>query len=65
MGALKRVEFFWIVRDAPSFGWFQSLLSEVEAAQTDRQCHVVFFHKRHSLTIAMFDWGCVSRSTPF
>jgi len=35
MGALKRVEFFWIVRDAPSFGWFQSLLSEVEAAQTD------------------------------
>lgn len=41
MGALKRVEFFWIVRDAPSFGWFQSLLSEVEAAQTDRQCYIV------------------------
>lgn len=36
LGALKRVEFIWIVRDAPSFGWFQSLLSEVEAAQTDR-----------------------------
>lgn len=35
LGALKRVEFIWIVRDAPSFGWFQSLLSEVEAAQTD------------------------------
>ncbi|KAF8758914.1 NADPH oxidase isoform 1 [Rhizoctonia solani] len=35
LGALKRVEFFWICRDAPSFGWFQSLLQEVEAAQTD------------------------------
>lgn len=35
LGALKRVEFIWIVRDAPSFGWFQTLLSEVEAAQTD------------------------------
>jgi len=32
---LRRVEFFWICRDAPSFGWFQSLLSEVEAAQAD------------------------------
>jgi len=35
MGSLKRVEFFWVCRDAPSFGWFQSLLQEVEAAQTD------------------------------
>ncbi|KAI0034013.1 NADPH oxidase isoform 1 [Vararia minispora EC-137] len=35
LGALRRVEFFWICRDAPSFGWFQSLLQEVEAAQTD------------------------------
>ena len=37
MGCLKRVEFFWVCRDAPSFGWFQSLLQEVEAAQTDRE----------------------------
>jgi len=35
VGSLKRVEFFWICRDAPSFGWFQSLLQEVEAAQAD------------------------------
>lgn len=35
LGALRRVEFFWICRDTPSFGWFQSLLQEVEAAQTD------------------------------
>ncbi|TFY82333.1 hypothetical protein EWM64_g1674 [Hericium alpestre] len=35
LGALKRVEFFWVCRDAPSFGWFQSLLQEVEAAQAD------------------------------
>jgi NADPH oxidase len=35
LGALRRVEFFWICRDAPSFGWFQTLLSEVEAAQMD------------------------------
>jgi NADPH oxidase 1 len=38
LGSLKRVEFFWICRDAPSFGWFQSLLQEVEAAQADREC---------------------------
>ena len=37
LGALRRVEFFWICRDAPSFGWFQSLLQEVEAAQMDRK----------------------------
>jgi len=35
MGSLRRVEFFWVCRDAPSFGWFQSLLQEVEAAQAD------------------------------
>jgi len=35
LGSLRRVEFFWICRDAPSFGWFQSLLQEVEAAQAD------------------------------
>jgi len=35
LGRLRRVEFFWVCRDAPSFGWFQSLLQEVEAAQTD------------------------------
>jgi len=35
LGALRRVEFFWVCRDAPSFGWFQSLLQEVEAAQSD------------------------------
>ena len=40
VGSLRRVEFFWVCRDAPSFGWFQSLLSEVEAAQADRKCFV-------------------------
>ncbi|KAI0031682.1 NADPH oxidase [Vararia minispora EC-137] len=35
IGALRRVEFFWVCRDAPAFGWFQSLLQEVEAAQAD------------------------------
>ncbi|KAJ6551794.1 NADPH oxidase [Mycena capillaripes] len=35
LGTLRRVEFFWVCRDAPSFGWFQSLLSEVESAQAD------------------------------
>jgi NADPH oxidase len=37
IGSLRRVEFFWVCRDAPSFGWFQSLLQEVEAAQADRE----------------------------
>lgn len=37
LGSLRRVEFFWVCRDAPSFGWFQSLLQEVEAAQVDRE----------------------------
>ncbi|KAJ7220234.1 NADPH oxidase [Mycena pura] len=32
---LRRVEFIWICRDAPSFGWFQDILAEVEAAQSD------------------------------
>lgn len=35
IGSLCRVEFFWVCRDAPSFGWFQTLLAEVEAAQAD------------------------------
>lgn len=35
IGSLRRVEFFWVCRDTPSFGWFQSLLAEVEAAQMD------------------------------
>jgi len=35
LGNLRRVEFFWVCRDAPSFGWFQSLLQEVESAQAD------------------------------
>lgn len=37
LGSLRRVEFFWVCRDAPSFGWFQSLLQDVEAAQFDRE----------------------------
>ncbi|EDR15563.1 NADPH oxidase A [Laccaria bicolor S238N-H82] len=41
LGSLRRVEFFWVCRDAPSFGWFQSLLQEVEAAQADRELHVL------------------------
>jgi len=43
LGALRRVEFFWICRDAPSFGWFQSLLQEVEAAQMDRKSRLDVF----------------------
>ncbi|KZP00841.1 NADPH oxidase [Calocera viscosa TUFC12733] len=35
LGALRRVEFIWVCRDASIFGWFQSLLQEIEAAQTD------------------------------
>lgn len=35
LGSLRRVEFFWICRDAPAFGWFQSVLAEVEASQAD------------------------------
>ncbi|TYJ54144.1 hypothetical protein B9479_005242 [Cryptococcus floricola] len=34
-GALRRVEFIWSCRDTGTFGWFQSLLEEIEAAQTD------------------------------
>ena len=37
LGSLRRVEFFWVCRDTASFGWFQSLLQEVEAAQADRE----------------------------
>ena len=35
LGALQRVEFFWVCREAYSFRWFQSLLQEVESTQTD------------------------------
>ncbi|KAK2461977.1 hypothetical protein APHAL10511_006440 [Amanita phalloides] len=35
LGALRRVELFWVCRDTPSFGWFQTLLQEVESAQAD------------------------------
>ncbi|KAN0100557.1 Ferric reductase NAD binding domain containing protein [Tylopilus felleus] len=35
IGSLRRVEFFWVCRDAPSFGWFQTLLQQVEDAQFD------------------------------
>jgi len=35
LGSLRRVEFFWICRDAPSFGWFQSLLQGIENDQAD------------------------------
>nr|AUB29459.1 NADPH oxidase complex component NoxA [Volvariella volvacea] len=35
LGTLRRVEFIWVAKDAPSFGWFQTLLQEVEAAQAD------------------------------
>jgi NADPH oxidase len=42
LGSLRRVEFIWVCRDAPSFGWFQSLLQEVEAAQVDREAFNFF-----------------------
>ncbi|KAF8324797.1 ferric reductase NAD binding domain-containing protein [Cantharellus anzutake] len=32
---LKHVEFIWICRDAVSFAWFQSVLTEIEDAQID------------------------------
>lgn len=37
LGALRRVEFIWSCRDTGSFGWFQTLLEEIEEAQTDRK----------------------------
>jgi len=43
LGSLQRVEFIWVCRDAPSFGWFQSLLQEVEAAQADRELLTSYF----------------------
>ena len=64
LGSLRRVEFFWVCRDAPSFGWFQSLLQEVEAAQADRELHVLA-----GLQILCFFFGshqpifCVSMCT--
>lgn len=47
--SLRRVEFFWICRDSPSFGWFQSLLKEVEAAQADRESklHLGYYSRNH------------------
>ncbi|WVF71263.1 hypothetical protein IAT40_006066 [Kwoniella sp. CBS 6097] len=35
LGALRRVEFIWSCRDTGTFGWFQTLLEEIESAQTD------------------------------
>lgn len=35
VGPLRKVEFFWVCRDTPSFGWFQSLLHEIEVSQSD------------------------------
>lgn len=35
LGALRRVEFFWVNKDTGSFEWFQSLLKNLEDAQTD------------------------------
>lgn len=46
LGTLRRVEFFWVCRDAPSFGWFQSLLQEVEAAQADRKSSSPIYYSR-------------------
>jgi NADPH oxidase len=42
VGCLRRVEFIWVCRDTPSFGWFQSLLQEVENAQADRASFISF-----------------------
>jgi NADPH oxidase 1 len=46
-GSLRRVEFFWVCRDARSFGWFQNLLQEIDAAQTD--CRLTFFSRESPL----------------
>lgn len=56
LGTLRRVEFFWVCRDAPSFGWFQTLLQEVEAAQADRErpCNIAFRSFSNKCTIANF-----------
>jgi NADPH oxidase 1 len=35
LGALRRVEFIWIVQDTGSFEWFQSLLKNLEDAQVN------------------------------
>jgi NADPH oxidase len=35
LGALRRVEFIWINRDTGSFEWFQTLIKNLEDAQTD------------------------------
>lgn len=41
-----------MARDAPSFGWFQSLLQEVEAAQADRRS-INQIHEYGGLTISI------------
>ena len=52
LGALSRVEFFWVCRDAPSFGWFQTLLQEVEEAQMDRKfCSIFVLRYLHDKTL--------------
>lgn len=52
LGSLRRVEFFWICRDTPSFGWFQNLLQGIEKAQADRKSSP-FFSVRGYLTFYM------------
>jgi NADPH oxidase len=44
---LRRVEFIWSCRDTGSFGWFQTLLEEIESAQTDREW--LLFHSDQAL----------------
>lgn len=54
LGALRRVEFIWVCRDAPSFGWFQTLLQEVEEAQVDRKSFAspsFFCHEERRLNL--------------
>ncbi|WWC70077.1 uncharacterized protein I206_104023 [Kwoniella pini CBS 10737] len=35
LGVLRRVEFIWSCKDTGTFGWFQTLLEELEASQSD------------------------------
>ncbi|CAH7673330.1 NADPH oxidase A [Phakopsora pachyrhizi] len=37
LGVLKRAHFIWINKDAASFGWFRSLLQNLEDLQTDKE----------------------------
>lgn len=48
---LRRVELIWVVRDLPSFGWFQSVLQDVEDAQVDRECHLY-----HIVPVVITNW---------